>query len=180
MGRFISKDPIKLLGGNNIYQYAPNPVYWTDPQGLKASTPHGRAWEAASGQSLPANMQVHHIIPRELEGEAKKICSRFKLDGAQNLIALPNRSYSGSIPQNRWFGKTIHQSSHPGYSRSVAYALNKSKMVTSLKPCIKMKLIQDLFRNQLRQGDIPLNKSMVPADVETAFKNAIMNAAQGR
>ncbi|QVN23348.1 RHS repeat-associated core domain-containing protein [Burkholderia pyrrocinia] len=33
-GRFISKDPIGLQGGLNVYQYAPNPTAWIDPLGL--------------------------------------------------------------------------------------------------------------------------------------------------
>nr|WP_245169455.1 RHS repeat-associated core domain-containing protein [Burkholderia seminalis] len=33
-GRFVSKDPIGLAGGVNVYQYAPNPVHWIDPLGL--------------------------------------------------------------------------------------------------------------------------------------------------
>jgi RHS repeat-associated protein len=33
-GRFISKDPIGLLGGVNAFQYAPNPTGWIDPLGL--------------------------------------------------------------------------------------------------------------------------------------------------
>nr|WP_269139421.1 RHS repeat-associated core domain-containing protein [Burkholderia vietnamiensis] len=33
-GRFVSKDPIGLAGGINVYQYAENPVHWTDPLGL--------------------------------------------------------------------------------------------------------------------------------------------------
>ncbi|RFC81362.1 hypothetical protein C9E89_022285 [Acinetobacter sichuanensis] len=33
VGRFISKDPIRLLGGNT-FAYAPNPVGWIDPYGL--------------------------------------------------------------------------------------------------------------------------------------------------
>ena len=33
-GRFVSKDPIGLLGGFNTYTYAPNPVQWIDPLGL--------------------------------------------------------------------------------------------------------------------------------------------------
>ncbi|WP_082079617.1 RHS repeat-associated core domain-containing protein [Cupriavidus basilensis] len=33
-GRFISKDPIGLAGGINVYQYASNPVEWVDPLGL--------------------------------------------------------------------------------------------------------------------------------------------------
>ncbi|WP_228147195.1 RHS repeat-associated core domain-containing protein [Acinetobacter sp. ANC 3832] len=36
VGRFISKDPIGLLGGNNNYQYTQNPIDWMDPLGLSA------------------------------------------------------------------------------------------------------------------------------------------------
>lgn len=32
--RFVSKDPIGLLGGINTHAYAPNPVQWADPLGL--------------------------------------------------------------------------------------------------------------------------------------------------
>ncbi len=35
-GRFIQPDPIGLLGGINLYQYAPNPLGWIDPLGLKS------------------------------------------------------------------------------------------------------------------------------------------------
>ncbi|MBH0690094.1 RHS domain-containing protein, partial [Salmonella enterica] len=34
IGKFISGDPIGLLGGINLYQYAPNPIRWIDPLGL--------------------------------------------------------------------------------------------------------------------------------------------------
>lgn len=30
----VSKDPIGPAGGINVYQYAPNPIRWTDPLGL--------------------------------------------------------------------------------------------------------------------------------------------------
>nr|WP_052170363.1 glycohydrolase toxin TNT-related protein [Massilia sp. JS1662] len=33
-GRFISRDPIGLLGGLNLHQYAPNPTGWLDTLGL--------------------------------------------------------------------------------------------------------------------------------------------------
>jgi RHS repeat-associated protein len=32
-GRFISQDPVGLLGGANLYRYAPNPCTWIDPWG---------------------------------------------------------------------------------------------------------------------------------------------------
>ena len=35
MGRFVSQDPIGLAGGDNLYRYAPNPIAWLDPFGLK-------------------------------------------------------------------------------------------------------------------------------------------------
>ncbi|WP_442783317.1 RHS repeat-associated core domain-containing protein [Collimonas fungivorans] len=33
IGQFVGKDPIGLDGGNNLYQYAPNPNRWIDPLG---------------------------------------------------------------------------------------------------------------------------------------------------
>ncbi|MBB6662350.1 hypothetical protein H7E99_10780 [Proteus mirabilis] len=36
MGRFIMPDPIGLLGGINLYQYAPNPLGWIDLWGLSS------------------------------------------------------------------------------------------------------------------------------------------------
>ena len=38
IGRFISQDPIGLMGGVNLYQYAPNPVGWIDPFGLSSKS----------------------------------------------------------------------------------------------------------------------------------------------
>uniref|UniRef100_UPI002599946B RHS repeat-associated core domain-containing protein n=1 Tax=uncultured Psychrobacter sp. TaxID=259303 RepID=UPI002599946B len=35
MGMFTSRDPIGLRGGDNVFQYAPNPVNWVDPLGLE-------------------------------------------------------------------------------------------------------------------------------------------------
>ena len=35
VGRFVSQDPIGLMGGVNLYQFAPNAVIWLDPLGLE-------------------------------------------------------------------------------------------------------------------------------------------------
>ncbi|WON85806.1 MULTISPECIES: RHS repeat domain-containing protein [Chromobacterium] len=37
IGRFISRDPIRLKGGVHVYQYAPNSTEWIDPLGLARS-----------------------------------------------------------------------------------------------------------------------------------------------
>ncbi|RQU81800.1 RHS repeat-associated core domain-containing protein [Burkholderia cenocepacia] len=39
LGRFVSRDPIGLAGGLNAYQYAPNPIEWIDPLGLRCDGP---------------------------------------------------------------------------------------------------------------------------------------------
>ncbi|MGB7992094.1 MAG: RHS repeat-associated core domain-containing protein, partial [Candidatus Methylophosphatis roskildensis] len=41
IGRFISPDPIGLLGGKNLYEYAPNPIAWIDPWGLSCAFDKG-------------------------------------------------------------------------------------------------------------------------------------------
>ncbi|WP_431739795.1 RHS repeat-associated core domain-containing protein [Morganella morganii] len=38
MGRFTQQDPIGLMGGLNLYQYAPNPLTWVDPWGWACGT----------------------------------------------------------------------------------------------------------------------------------------------
>jgi RHS repeat-associated protein len=35
VGRYVSSDPIGLIGGVNLYKYAPNPSTWSDPHGLQ-------------------------------------------------------------------------------------------------------------------------------------------------
>lgn len=35
MGMFTTRDPIGLRGGDNVFQYAPNPTGWVDPLGLE-------------------------------------------------------------------------------------------------------------------------------------------------
>lgn len=43
IGRFISPDPIGLLGGDNFYWYAPNPFSWIDPLGLSQIKKNAKA-----------------------------------------------------------------------------------------------------------------------------------------
>ena len=38
VGMFIQRDPIGLLGGLNVFAYAPNPIGWIDPFGLAKTT----------------------------------------------------------------------------------------------------------------------------------------------
>ena len=45
-GRFVNQDPIGLLGGYNLYSFAPNIFRWIDPSGLSLSQVVGQAGES--------------------------------------------------------------------------------------------------------------------------------------
>ncbi|WP_231583243.1 RHS repeat-associated core domain-containing protein, partial [Yersinia aldovae] len=40
-GQYLCPDPIGLLGGMNLYAYAPNPLSWIDPLGLSTCSSGG-------------------------------------------------------------------------------------------------------------------------------------------
>ncbi len=53
-GRFVSQDPIRLLGGFNTYQYAPNPIEWIDPLGLAKDSASVGAYKDVGGHHVHA------------------------------------------------------------------------------------------------------------------------------
>ncbi|WP_259468419.1 RHS repeat-associated core domain-containing protein, partial [Salmonella enterica] len=54
IGKFISGDPIGLVGGINLYQYAPNPLSYIDPLGLTGTS-------LEKGAPLPDATKVYRI-----------------------------------------------------------------------------------------------------------------------
>ncbi|EXS33434.1 RHS repeat-associated core domain protein [Acinetobacter sp. 826659] len=88
VGRFIAKDPIGLLGGDNVYVYTPNPVSWIDPLGLAAG-PWGNgsfaAWfdkasvqdiknnKSAVSQALRGDGGKHEMFPVSMAAKAKEL-----------------------------------------------------------------------------------------------------------
>ena len=90
-GRFMSQDPIGLVGGTNVYLYAANPVQEVDPLGW-CSTKLGASMGARKGDGM-AN---HHLVPEGLikSAQFKSMFTRIKKigwdpDGASNGIFLP-------------------------------------------------------------------------------------------
>uniref|UniRef100_UPI00158CD631 RHS repeat-associated core domain-containing protein n=1 Tax=Burkholderia cepacia TaxID=292 RepID=UPI00158CD631 len=61
-GRFVSKDPIGLVGGINLYEYVRNPLTWIDPLGLQASGPvllgMGHLYRASTTPPLPSIARI--------------------------------------------------------------------------------------------------------------------------
>ena len=85
---FISRDPIGLLGGSNVFQYAPNPVMWIDPFGLACLT---------YNHKLKPNKKTNKTeLRRQIRGQ---ISAMNKIIQEEGMIGLKNRirNYSTSL-----------------------------------------------------------------------------------
>ncbi|MEQ4259043.1 RHS repeat-associated core domain-containing protein [Pseudomonas syringae] len=107
IGRFITQDPIGLLGGFNLYYYAPNTQMWLDPQGLTVrykindgltpiqggrNTAIDRAW-----------VQEKALLNQKLEG------TRAWSDTEKNLIKeTPNKNLTSVMSKAGYTGHHIN------------------------------------------------------------------------
>ncbi|MDU8571743.1 RHS repeat-associated core domain-containing protein [Pseudomonas syringae] len=68
IGRFITQDPIGLLGGDNLYQYAPNTQSWIDALGLACDkwtvSSHKVNKSSVKGKNL--GLDSHHVGQKDL------------------------------------------------------------------------------------------------------------------
>ena len=53
VGMFVSRDPIGLLGGDNVFSDAPNPVEWIDPLGLNKTPAKDCCKDRCRGRTEP-------------------------------------------------------------------------------------------------------------------------------
>ncbi|QHM77344.1 Putative deoxyribonuclease RhsC [Mixta theicola] len=100
-GSFISQDPIGLLGGVNVYQYAPNPISWIDPLGLSCSSDAKALREnmVAAGKAEPNFKNAAHHIVMSNSTDSRMVALRDKMkklginiNTAENGIFLPSNS----------------------------------------------------------------------------------------
>lgn len=71
-GVFVSSDPIGLVGGINLYAYAPNMLEWSDPFGLTSWSQKLRNAGKAQPSGL-TNAHGHHIVFKgKFEGDSRK------------------------------------------------------------------------------------------------------------
>lgn len=88
IGRYVSQDPIALLGGSNAYLYAPNPTGWIDPLGLCKQC------------GLPCSNGT--------DGEARAIENLRDSGKFKNIWQIQNRSGHGvDIIAERWNGNLV-------------------------------------------------------------------------
>ncbi|MDQ0072466.1 RHS repeat-associated protein [Variovorax boronicumulans] len=180
-GRFVSRDPIALYGGNNLHAYAPNPTGWTDPVGLKSG--YQENWERLHGP-LPAGYQVHHIIPKDgtTVALAKKLCPQFDVDDESNLIALP-KDNTVAARSGPGFGKTLHNGYHAGYTYAIRGALKAADRlkIPKVSGCTKIKAIQAASSSQLKSGTLSMyaGKGGTTSGVQVNWMNSMREIIRG-
>jgi len=109
VGRFVSNDPIGLLGGENLFAYAPNPIMWMDPLGLTSWTDK----LVACGVPQPSGMtnpHGHHIIfkgkyanqPKMQAALARSraIAARYNIDPVNDMRTLMHAENAGHSVEN--------------------------------------------------------------------------------
>ena len=119
VGRFVGQDPIKLMGGANLYQYMANPLSWIDPLGLKCTKAIRDSMKKA-GMLLEGHA-AHHVIPESVWNSLGQACKdklNLNLNGAYNAIALPCNQQS-KRERGRNIRTPIHDSNHRGYNEAV-------------------------------------------------------------
>ena len=84
MGMFVSRDPIGLMGGDNVFAYAPNPTAWIDPWGLNCKI-------------INTKVNMEHIFHGEINGRGNAVGFHYEgsighINKARigQITALPN------------------------------------------------------------------------------------------
>jgi len=155
----VSQDPIGLFGGDNIYQYAPNPTGWIDPGGLDSA----KLNRALGGRTNDC-FQAHHLIPEEVMNDPtyKTMFDKLKNmgfdpDGAGNGIHLPDSELLA-----KQTGLPGHWSSHDVYTEGInlkverLYDAFKKNKATDMQLILGIKEIQNEARNDIISGKVRL------------------------
>lgn len=154
VGRFISKDPIGLLGGLNTFAYAPNPVGWVDSLGLSPSS----VLDKNLGGMVGDKMQAHHVIPVEKWKTHSKFLTEIGLgndrDKASNGILMPDSCNKAQSMRRLYY----HCSSHTIYSARVEAQMiiiknqYTRKLINAQQAKEKIENLQDDLRTYLAQS----------------------------
>ncbi|WP_172397523.1 RHS repeat domain-containing protein, partial [Snodgrassella alvi] len=85
IGRFTQPDPIGLLGGLNLYQYAPNGLTWIDPWGLTT-------------EKIKLDPNEILVNPKDVNFSQKTINSAFDTpEGKRNIQSVINDVRKGNV-----------------------------------------------------------------------------------
>ncbi|RZI59902.1 MAG: hypothetical protein EOP14_03335, partial [Pseudomonas sp.] len=102
VGRFITQDPIGLLGGFNLYQYGPNTTGWIDPFGLCKSSVSGDKGRAKAVHDLEQN--GYKVVAEEVTMKVNGSRVRADIvakDAHENVHVFEVKHGSGGLTKNQ-------------------------------------------------------------------------------
>jgi RHS repeat-associated protein len=116
IGRWLSRDPIRELGGLNLYGYVGgNPILWNDPDGLLFGVNAGESYGDSAAQYW-ANQYIHDTGLTAgfdaLMGGLASLWTPCTSDATATVLA-------GGVGIGRYFGRAFWQyfpAENPGYS----------------------------------------------------------------
>ncbi|EPW8574856.1 RHS repeat-associated core domain-containing protein, partial [Morganella morganii] len=100
-GRFTQQDPIGLMGGLNLYQYAPNPVGWVDPWGWACGTLNYRH------KVKPNKVTNERELRRQIRGQIRAFNKILKAEGMEGLKKRINDYSSDLEKQGREYVRKL-------------------------------------------------------------------------
>ncbi len=123
MGRFTSQDPIGLLGGDNLYAYAPNPVAWVDPLGL-AKCGIGRSGRQERLRELLNDPKLGKADKGWIQQEINQINR-----GKRKSIRLPSSSKRRTLNGVKYGGSGGKELAHKrGFEAAKGYGYEHSNL----------------------------------------------------
>ena len=149
-GRFVNQDPIRLLGGDNLYQFAPNVQDWVDVFGLARRNKNSKILgRNLTGKKKWSGKQAHHLIPEELADHPLLKDIGFKMNSASNGIMLPNKA-------NKY--TSYHRGYHSWYNKAVEAELDyiNTKYTTRADKVRAVENLQRSLDRALRIKKMPL------------------------
>ena len=156
LGRYISEDPIRLLGGITLHAYVEDSLMGLDPLGLSPS----RALDKALGGIRGDCKMAHHLIPEKTWDAHGDFFNRIELSGqldtASNGLLMSDSRKSAISHGN----KLYHGSRHRAYTAMVDAKINKiehrfnSGEITKDEAVRQVRSLQKSLRRKINEGTI--------------------------
>ena len=158
MGMFTTRDPIGLLGGTNVFQYAPNPTGWIDPFGL-TPTPskydvglYGEQRKGLNGKNLP--LDSHHVGQKNI---MKDLVTNYDPQKAPAIV-VPREGHTkgkGNLPK----GQTVVSRSKMNGNTGKPFSSARDLLARDIS---ELRRVYPDIPNSTLKELIDLNKSTYP------------------
>ena len=128
-GRFVNQDPIGLLGGDNLYAFAPSTQAWVDPLGLANLFDIGTYGGLNSSTHVGDGLQAHELIRHEALVQSGYTTKNNRLSQNPAIALDLDHHTRGPAKDTRGIGGTHY---HEAEIRRSHYGLGRNQMHTDL------------------------------------------------